>query len=155
MRKILVAMAISLTCVGAGCKLNYSQADVVEIPGGETDEQKLASAESIARDLWNGPLKPYIIQSVPGVSAADLNSGLGLRWETFKMTSFTDPAKSTSKVHIKCIFGSNHKDERTAKIVAACKRLVSEAVKKHSEDKAAAHQGSLADRPLAAPAAGG
>lgn len=108
-------------CLGSGCKVTHSQTDVVDIPGGESDQQKLASAEAIGRELWNGPLKPYILQSVPGVSAAELDAGLGLRWETFKMTSFTDPAKSTSKVHIKCIFGSSHQDEYMAKIVAACK----------------------------------
>lgn len=138
MRRVLTTAVVSLTCVVAGCHVNFSQADVVEIPGSESDTQKLASAEAIGRELWDGPLKPYIIQSVPGVSAADLDSGLGLRWETFKKTSLTDSAKSTSKVYIKCIYGSDHEDEHMAKIVAACKKVVSEAVNKRYEIKTAA-----------------
>lgn len=138
MRNITATIAIGFTCIVTACSVTHSQTDMVEILGSESDEQKLASAEAIGNELWNGPLKPYIMQSVPGVSAADLDAGLGLRWETFKIKSFTGSERSAAKVHIKCIYGSKHQDERITKIVAACKQLVSEAVKKHYESKAKA-----------------
>ena len=136
---MMVAVACTLESCGPGFPgITYSQTASVELPGYDTDESKVASAEAISRELWNGRLKHYIVQSVPGISEADLK-GLGIRWRTFKSESFSgDPAKSISKVFIVCSYTSPSRNEHMAKIVAACKHLVEDAVKKHYEGKAAA-----------------
>ena len=131
MHNVVKAIAIGLVCATAGCSNTYTQVDEVKLWGGGSDEQKLAIAEAVSNELLDGPLGTHIMQSVPGVSVDDLAAGLALQWEK---TTFTG-AKTGSEVVIRCKYESNRSDERMAKIVAACKQLVSAAVKKRYEEK--------------------
>ena len=114
MRGLVYAIAVGL--VFAGCSMTYSQTDVVVIPGNESDEQKLAAAEAIGRELWNGPLKPYILQSVPGVSAGDLDAGAQNHDSAVTLAEGgqTDPVTGATLIGI-AVATPNHSLNRTAR----------------------------------------
>jgi hypothetical protein len=107
--------------------MTYSQQESVEIPGAESNESKLAIAEALGNELWAGPLKPYILKSVPELTESDLR-GLGLRWGILAITNSS--TGNSSSVRITCVYTANERNDRMSKIVAACKQLVNEYVVK-------------------------
>jgi len=128
MSKSSIAVLFAVILLG-GCGVTYSQQVSVEIPGSDPNEQKLADAEALGKDLWSGPLKPYILKNVPGTTESDLD-GLGLRWGIF--TTSSAATGKGSRVLITCVYSAHAHDDRFPKVLDACKQLVSVYVAKRA-----------------------
>ena len=123
--------ALAALCVLIACSRIYTVAEGVYIPGDAPVDQKLATAQDIGKEVWEGGITQRVHERFPELTPDEL-SGVFLRWETISVTPVTSESQPTTGVRIRA--GIQHRGTvKNARAIAKlCADTVAEAIRRRT-----------------------
>jgi hypothetical protein len=123
--------ALLTVCCLLACHRITTVAEGVYIPGDAPVEEKLAIAQSIGREVWEGGLAEQVRARFPELTPDQL-AGVFLRWETISVTPVAGSGQAGTGVRIRT--GIQHRGivDHAQPIAKLCADTVAEAVRRRT-----------------------